>query len=133
MTFQGLCIFWPAFGCCAHQTLVVLVIFSFFCKILQQISYFFALFKLFGKKMLKMNISTSIWRAQHPNASQNIQQRSFFQSFIMFLISKIGEFLFTFNHGKRELEFYKTLARKGDKEQTIIFFGQQNISGTVLW
>ena len=45
----------------------------FFCKILQQMFYFFEFFKLFSKKMLKMTNLTSVWRAQHPNAGRKIQ------------------------------------------------------------
>ena len=45
-----------------------------FCKNLLQISCFFS---FFAEKMLKMNISTSVWCVQNPNAGQNIQHLTY--------------------------------------------------------
>ena len=47
---------------------------AIFCKILQQICYFFAFFCFLTQKRMKMTISTSIWGVQHPIAGRNIQQ-----------------------------------------------------------
>ena len=77
------CIFRPAFGCCALQTLVEIVIFNVFAaknlkkaRNLQQIlakdSFFFNLHQNAGR-LLKMTILTSVWSAQHPNAGRNLQ------------------------------------------------------------
>ena len=88
----GCCIFWPAFGRCALQTVrgpkcgLILTDYCF-TKLRQQHTLnekqFYlmtkmelnnAFFQLFSTKTLKMKILTSIWRVQHLNAGQNIQQ-----------------------------------------------------------
>ena len=45
----------------------------FFGWVLQHIFCFFLFFSISAWKTLKMNISTSFWSVQHPNAGQNIQ------------------------------------------------------------
>ena len=46
------------------------ILFSIFL----QICYLLRFFSFLAQKALKMTIMTSVWGAQHPNASQNIQQ-----------------------------------------------------------
>ena len=82
------CIFRPAFGCCALQTLVKIVIFSVFyaknlkkqeiCSKFLKKQFFLSLHQNAGRLFYskKMSISTSVWSAQHPNAGWNIQQTS---------------------------------------------------------
>ena len=46
---------------------------AIFGWVLQHIFCFFLFFSISAWKTLKMNISTSFWSVQHPNAGQNIQ------------------------------------------------------------
>ena len=45
----------------------------FLLKFAANLLKFLAFFRFFAAKTLKITISTSVWRAQHPNAGRNIQ------------------------------------------------------------
>ena len=55
-------------SCLNHPTKILSSSFS------QKFATNFLLFLAFCKKMLKMTISTSAWKEQHPNTGRNIQQ-----------------------------------------------------------
>ena len=59
-----------------HYTSGIYPLHMFFAKCCCK---FLAFFSFLPLKMLKMTILTSVWSAQHPKASQNIQQLTIYQ------------------------------------------------------
>ena len=80
------CIFRPAFGCCALQKLVEIVIFRVFSaknlkkveicsKFLQKKKFLLSLHQNAGRLFYSQKWAFFyVWSAQHPNAGRNIQQ-----------------------------------------------------------